>query len=42
MIKIVKKYKYPSNEEIKRMCDEALNQENREEIIEEIKYLKNR
>ncbi len=42
MIKIEKKYKYPSTEEIKKMCDEALNQDNRDEIIKEIKYLKNR
>lgn len=42
MIKIEKKYKYPSNEEIKKMCEDALNQDNREDIIKEIKHLKDR
>ncbi len=42
MIKIKKKYKYPSIEEIKKMCDDALNQDDREDIIREIKYLKDK
>ena len=41
MIKI-EKCKYPSTEEIKKMCDEALNQDNRDDIIREIMYLKNK
>ncbi len=42
MIKQEKKYKYPSKNEIIHMCNEALNQDNREDIIREIKYLKNK
>lgn len=42
MIKQEKKYKYPSKKDIIRMCDEALNQDTREDIIREIKYLKNK
>ncbi len=40
-IKEAKDYKYPSTEQIKRMCDDALNQGNREDIIKEILHLKN-
>ena len=42
MIKIEKVNKYLTTEEIKKMCEEALNQDNKEDIIREIKYLKDR
>lgn len=42
MIKEEKNYKYPSKDEIKKMCNQVLKQENKEDIIEMIKYLKNR
>ena len=42
MIKVIKDNNIPKKEEIKKMIDEAFNQENKDDLIAEIKYLKDR